>query len=186
MRNSILAYVLAALVSLVYSGSLWADSELGIPSKDFPVERYETLWTKSPFAVASTAPEKKDNTPAAYKLVGVSQFGGISYASVVNNQGGGGLFLEQNKPTKGLTLLSIQQGKTGATSSAKIILNGQVLVLDTDNTPQTSLPQPVGFQPGNPGNPGGIRREDFVPRFPIRRQLIQVPPQSIAPASATH
>jgi hypothetical protein len=167
-------------VWLGIAASAMADTS-AMPDKVFTADRYRALWIKNPFAVASTAPEAAPDGPAPFKLVGVNRFGGVCYANLVNNETGQSVFLEQDKPKQGITLLSIQPGKIGQISSAKVINKGQLLTLQTDNTILATAPVPTNPLPPQ-FSPGGQIRAGFPgvpPRFAVRRQAISVPSQPV-------
>ncbi len=126
----------------------FADDE--VPTREFTPERYQQIWLSSPFAVASEPTPATPETPSLYKLVGVSRFSGIAYASILNTQNNTSLFLEQNKVSGGLTLLSISVGKPGESCSAKVSQNGQILDLQTENKPPNSPPEPTAVSSGGP------------------------------------
>jgi hypothetical protein len=188
LRAGLFACVSAALCAF----HAWADAAPApdtLPGAGFDGDRYANLWTKSPFAVATP------DAPAAsedYALVGVAQFDGISYVSLIDKQAQGDHFvLSSDKPIKDakrnldLKLISIARGPAGA--SAVIQRNGESLTLHQEEAPATAsspvmpgsipLPQP-GFVPSpNPSVGGMVRTYNVPPRVRIHRfPPIRVPP----------
>jgi hypothetical protein len=182
----------SALAVIFCVFNAWADTAPApatLPGAGFEGDRYANLWTKSPFAVATP------DAPAAsedYALVGVAQFDGVSYVSLIDKQTQGDHFvLSSDKPIKDakhnldLKLVSISRGPGGA--SAVIQRNGESLTLHQEQAPAAAsspgmpgnipLPQP-GFVPSpNPAIGGMVPTYNVPPRvrghhFPP----IRVPP----------
>jgi hypothetical protein len=152
-----------------------------LPGAGFDGGRYATLWTKSPFAIAT--PEAVAASQD-YQLVGMAQFDGISYVSLVDRQTQEHFVLASDKPVKNLTLVSISRGSTGA--SAIIQRNGEPLTLRQEEAAAPAsgsvvggIPIPQVSPPGAPlSSVGGIvPRGYFIPPAArIHRFRIQVPP----------
>jgi hypothetical protein len=173
---------------------------LMIPSVTFPVSRYEALWTKSPFAVATS--EETVQASPDYMLVGIANVDGIFYASVIEQQPPQEHFLiSSDGPTRGMILKSISKSADGQDTYASVLKDGQPLTLKLQQSPAgaiaptalgvnptMNLPPPPGFIPQQiqmPGastfpNTGGVRP---FPR--MHRPQINLPPrtqqQQIAP-----
>jgi hypothetical protein len=147
----------------------------------FDGSRYEDLWSKSPFAIAtSDAPAASED----YQLVGLAQFDGVSYVSLVDKQTQNHFVLTSVKPVKNLSLVSISRGEGPGNASAVIMRNGEALTLHEVDTPSQAvsggpIPIPIA-QPGMtaPSNPsvGGVVRPSMPPRVRIHRPPIIVPP----------
>jgi hypothetical protein len=151
----------AALVySLAFSPRIIA-SEPATPGPGFTGERYASLWTKSPFAIATP------DAPAAttdYALVGIAQFDGVSYASLIEKQSQEHFVISSDKPYKNLKLVWISRGKGDDATSAVVDRNGESLTLTLEQTasaspmPGSAINLPPGTAAGNPsvgGVPGG-------------------------------
>jgi hypothetical protein len=85
-----------------------------LPGDGFASSRYEVLWTKSPFAVASSdLPDKSFE----YSLVGIAQIDGVSYASLIDKSNSNHFLLATDaKAIQGLRLISVTSGPdTGKT-----------------------------------------------------------------------
>jgi hypothetical protein len=140
----------AVLLLALASPLLFAADNATMPGSGFAGDRYAGLWTKSPFAIATP------DAPAAsadYQLVGIAQFDGISYASLVNRQTQEHFVVTSEKPFKNLTLVSITPGKGGSTTSAVVQRNGQPLTLTLEQAP-AAVPGAPGQPPPNMGMPG--------------------------------
>jgi hypothetical protein len=164
-----------------------------LPGPAFDGGRYANLWTQSPFAIATP------DAPAAsadYQLVGLAQFDGISYASLIEKQSQEHFVLASDKPVKNLKLVSISRGPGGA--SAIILRNGEALTLRQEEAPVNVAPPgvPMAIPPGMPGlqpgmqpslNPsvGGMSPAQFPPRARIHRAF-NVPPRPISPPPPSH
>jgi len=129
-----------------------------LPGAGFAASRYEVLWTKSPFAVASA--EGGQESPD-YALKGIAQFDGISYASLIDKRSPGPepehFLLSSDKPVKGLTLVSISRGHDSSGTFAVIQKDGQVSTLKLETVsvaPVQEQLQPVVENAAPPATPG--------------------------------
>jgi hypothetical protein len=152
------------------------------PGGGFPASRYEALWTKSPFAVATS--EAAETSPD-YSLVGISNVGGISYAGLIEKQNNEHFLISTDKPTRGMTLTSITVGRNGSDTTVVVQKDGQPITLKLEQAPATVAGQPNGNGPPNtpplpmPGAAipfsGMGSTRPFPPRF--RRPTIHLPTQ---------
>jgi hypothetical protein len=136
-----------------------------LPGPGYPASHYETLWAKSPFAVAT--PEIADQ-PSEFSLVGIANLDGVDYASLVNKETNERYFLASGKPQNGLSLVSVTHGEDRDKTYAVIQNNGQTLTLKLSDTAATAagapMPQVVnGGMPGQPVPPGQVT---FAPQGP--------------------
>jgi hypothetical protein len=180
-----------AAVALVWAGAallVQADTPPTLPGPGFSADRYATLWTQSPFAIATP------DGPAAtqdYQLVGMAQFDGVSYVSLVDKQSNEHFVLGSDKPVKNLKLVSISHG-TGGSGTAVILRNGETLTLQQEQAaapvaansplagPSNGVPIPV-FPQVNP-SVGGVRPVFFHrPLVRIHRPPVVVPPPPGSP-----
>ena len=164
------------------------------PREGFPAKRYEALWTKSPFAVET--PEAGEESPD-YSLVGVAQFDGVFYASLVQKQNQEHFLVSSDKPYKGLTLTAITHGHDVADTTASLIKDGQPITLKLEAgtvmppapipgmpstyTPNIAMP---GIVPQNIPMPGSPQAGSMMPVRPlvrIHRPAIHLPPRSTQP-----
>jgi hypothetical protein len=182
-RGVILAAVAILLVSQVHAAP---GSDL--PGSGFDSSRYASLWTKSPFAIATP------DAPAAsedYELVGMAQFDGISYVTLIDKQNQDHLILGSDKPLKDsrhnlkLQLVSIAHGAGGA--SAVLLRNGESITLREEQASAPSgapaSPQPIeiGRQQdmvpsANPSVGGFVPASSLPPAVRFHRRLIRIPP----------
>jgi hypothetical protein len=180
-----LFFILAASLALTVQPARADDP--AVPGAGFPTSRYEALWTKSPFAVAT--PEAGEDSPD-YSLVGVANVNGISYASLVEKQNNEHFLISTDKSVRGLTLTSITHNPNSSDTYAVVQKDGQTITLKLEQTTTaaTSTPpvNPVSMPPGimtpqitmpgaNPAFPNGEPNRPFPARF--RRPLIHLPPQ---------
>ncbi|MCE0523471.1 MAG: hypothetical protein LV480_11240 [Methylacidiphilales bacterium] len=199
MKGLFFLPALAALLALTATTAR-ADNPV-VPDGGFAASRYEALWTKSPFAVA-TSEEVADTSPD-YFLVGIAgPFDGVSYASVVERQAPQDHFLiSTDKPVKGLTLTSITVGHNGSDTYAVVQKDGQKLTLKLEQAPALAanpgapptpmqgimIPQITMPGAGNPNSgspfPRGIHRPLIhVPHMPPQPgQPVQVHPPPPSP-----
>jgi len=166
-------------------------------------QRYEELWTKSPFAVET--PDTQVTDTAEYSLVGVAKLGDVTYVSLVQKQSQAHLLVSSDKPLGDLKLDSVDNKSDGI--YANLTQNGSPLTLKlVETTPQAGSPAPT---PGPMGNvfspvpspasgqnipmPGTFNPSQARPLIRIRRPIIHVPnrfpspggePQPGAPAPA--
>jgi hypothetical protein len=157
-----------------------------LPGAGFTGDRYAPLWTKSPFAIATP------DAPAVstdYQLVGIAQFDGISYASLIDKQTQEHFVVSSDKPFKNISLVSISPGKGGSATTAVVQRNGEPLTLTLDTTPVAAangetpgVPPPMNpmNMPQN-GSVGGVIYPSAVgggapPRVHIHRPPIRFPP----------
>jgi hypothetical protein len=140
------------------------------PAGVFPPDRYESLWNKSPFSVATAeaAPDSPD-----YMLVGIAQIEGISYASLIDRQTQEHFLVSSNKANRGITLSSVTEGKNGADTLAVVVKDGQPLTLKLEtvagNTVQTAA------------SPGAAPAPSFTPppqQIPMPGANLNLPPSN--------
>ena len=181
MNRAALLLVLAAMPVPV----LGADDP-ALPGRGYDASHYETLWTKSPFAVATpdAAPISSD-----YSLVGVAQNGGVSYASVVSKQNQEHFLVSSNKPINGLTLVSVTRGHDSSDTSVVMQKDGQTITLKMEEASMSpavgGLPN-AGVQNLQPGQapqiamPGAAPMNNFnfpgrPPRAAFHNRVIHLP-----------
>jgi hypothetical protein len=169
-----------------------------VPTADFDPSRYEALWTKSPFSVAT--PEAGDvGASPDYILVGLARVDGISYGSVIDRQSGEHFLISSDSATRGLRLSSISKSSDGTQTFASVLKDGQTLTLQLQQAPAAGpapngpvtpgAPMIMNGAPGAPGAPGTIVPNIAMPGsnpsypgggprpFPrIHRPLIHLPP----------
>lgn len=155
--------VLAALIVLPSSASLAVADDPVLPPNPPPPSQYESLWTKSPFAVAT--PEAVADSPD-YSLVGVTQLDGVAYASIVQKQNSDHFLISSETENKGMVLKSITRSKEGDDTFATVQKDGQILTLRLEKAPAG----PVAAGPGVPGN------------APPMVQNLQMPGAGLSPA----
>jgi hypothetical protein len=157
-----------------------------VPGGGFPASRYEALWTKSPFAVATVEEDEGPESPD-YSLVGITtNIEGISYASVIEKQKNEHFLISTDKATRGMTLTSITIGHNGSDTYAIVQKDGQPITLKLEqgppmatansNMPPVNISPPGGIasplpMPGTGNFPGGSTRP--YPRF--HRPAIHLP-----------
>jgi hypothetical protein len=195
MKSSIL--LLAAITGWAFIAKSARADEPIIPGEGYDSARYEDLWKKSPFAVATeeAAPDSPD-----YSLVGIAQFDGVYYASVVDRKTQEHFLLTTDKPSNGMTLTSVTTGHNGSETVAVVQKDGQAMTLKLEqvasaagvpgappmpstmpfpggNNPQIQSPVVSGMNPSiqipMPGTFQGQNHPN-MPRF--RRPLIHLPP----------
>jgi hypothetical protein len=126
MKLPLLLLTLAGSFALSAKPALADDSAL--PGAGFSAARYEALWTKSPFAVA-TADAVEDSPD--YSLVGIAECNGISYASLIEKENQEHFLIssQKDKPVRGLVLLTITRGENGGDTYANVQKDGQTITL---------------------------------------------------------
>jgi hypothetical protein len=172
--------MLAAAFALAALGIARASDagDAAVPAPGFAGDRYAALWTKSPFAIAT--PEAAASS-TDYSLVGLAQFGGVTYVSLVDKQTQEHFVLTNDRPVRNLTLVSISHGSDGA--SAVIQRNGEMLTLkqETAPAPGSSTPNPplMALAANGPlPSVGGVAPRPNMLRPPVRfhRPPITIPP----------
>jgi len=138
MKTPIFFLVLAGSLALTAKPVSADDS--AAPGEGFSASRYEPLWTKSPFAVASA--EAVEESPD-YILVGFAQVEGVSYASLIERQSQEHFLISTEKPVRGLTLTSITQGHNGSDTYIVMQKDGQPITLKLEQVPVASAPGTV-------------------------------------------
>lgn len=133
---------LALIGSCALSGSaVWAD-DAPLPGQGFDAPRYEALWTKSPFAVAAAEASQGSSD---YTLRGVSKIDGVTYVNLVDNQSQGDHFLvTSDKPSRGLTLVSVTRGHGDVATQVVVQKAGQWITLKLDTSSSANVPPPPG------------------------------------------
>ena len=120
---------------------VWADAP-ALPGIGFVPSRYEVLWTKSPFAVATS--ETVGEESPDYFLVGIANIEGINYASVIERQSQEHFLISTDQTTRGLKLTSITRGHDGSDTYAVVQKGGQSITLKLEQPPAA---------PATPGAP---------------------------------
>jgi len=167
-----------------------------VPGAGFSASRYQVLWTKSPFAVATA--EANEDTSPDYLLYGIANVDGITYASVVDAHSQEHFLISTDKAIRGLTLSTITRSSDGSETYANVLKDGQTITLKLQQASVTAavpgaptnmtMPGVMTPQITMPGAnfPGSGATRPFIPRF--RRPLIHLPPppnqqQQPAPAA---
>ena len=152
-----------------------ADDAPAVPGPGFPGDRYASLWTASPFSIPT--PEASAAL-ADYQLVGLVQFGGIAYASLVDRRTQEHFVLTSDKPARNLTLVSVAHGP--ASTSVVINRNGELINLKQE---EMSAVVSVGTAPAaapTANTPSGVLPAETPPARPLvrfhHRTLIIPPP----------
>jgi hypothetical protein len=160
MQRRLLSTALIGALALC-PASAWAD-ETPVPGQGFPASRYETLWTKSPFSVAT--PEVVQGSP--------------DY-----QQTGQHFLLSSEKPVRGLTLISVTRGRGSSLNQAVLQKDGQPITLqqDTSTAGPGALTGPVSanapaVQPLPAPGAGGVPTPGALPPPRRRLPLIRLPP----------
>lgn len=168
-----------------------APADPSLPSGSFPPSRYEVLWTKSPFQVAS--PDEAPSSPD-YELQGIFKIDGVSYASVFIKQSSEHFVISSEQPVKGLTLVSVTPKHDSTPAAANLLKDGEAISLKMDSgmavggAPSPSMPMPgmnpyanAGVPPQMGRPPGMFQPSPYagangqpVPRF--NRRTIPIPP----------
>jgi hypothetical protein len=155
-----------------------------VPTAGFQASRYESLWTKSPFAVATS--EEATETSPDYMLVGIANIDGISFASLIDRQSQEHFLISSDQETRGLKLSSITKSHDGSDTFAVVQKDGQTITLKLEVPPAGAVAEnaPPGAQqvmapqismPGAiPTFGGGGANRPFA-RF--HRPPIHLPPQ---------
>jgi hypothetical protein len=181
---SVRFFIIIGFLSLMLACHAHGDDSSTLPGAGFGADRYATLWTKSPFAIAT--PEA-GAASQDFELVGLAQFDGVSYASLIDKQSNEHFVLSSDKPVKNLTLVSIAHTADG--TSAVIQRNGEILTLKQDNSASVAPPagptlvgQAIAPMPAFPQvNPsvGGMPPSFFRhPQIRMHRRPITFPPPS--------
>ncbi len=95
----------------------------------FDASHYQTLWSHSPFAVASA-----EQSPATsqYQLAGIAKFDNVSYASLIDKGNQEHFLLSTQRPDRGLKLISIQSAHDSSPVRAILQKDGQELCVEMD------------------------------------------------------
>jgi hypothetical protein len=165
-------FLMTSLALLPWTCMAAADGTV-LPPDPPAASHYETLWTKSPFSVAT--PEEAADSPD-YALVGVTQLDGVAYASIVQKQNSDHFLISSEKEIKGMLLKSVTHSTNGTDTFASVEKDGQILTLKLESTPLTP---PTA--PGTP--PMGAAPGINVP--PVAQNNIVMPGASQAPQPGT-
>ncbi len=120
-----------------------APASTNLPSANYAPGRYEALWVKSPFAVATS--ETVGEESPDYFLVGVANQDGVFFASVIERQNQEHFLLTSDRPVRGLTLKSINRSRDGVNTYAEVIKDGQPLTLKMEVPPAGAAGGPTAF-----------------------------------------
>jgi hypothetical protein len=126
-----------------------------IPTGGYDAARYEVLWTKSPFAVA-TSEDAATESPD-YSFIGfAANIDGVSYASLIEKDNNTHFLISTDKTVKGMTLTSINKTKDGTDIYALVKKDGESISLKLEQAPVSTVAQPPGAAPmnGAPPSPG--------------------------------
>jgi len=132
-----------------------------VPSAAFSPSRYEALWTKSPFSVATS--EDAVQTSPDYMLVGIANVEGVFYASLIERDNQEHFLISSDKLTRGLTIKSITKSQDGQDVFASVVKDNQPLTLKLEQAPAATGVQPgaAGMQPN--ASPGIIPQQISLP-----------------------
>jgi hypothetical protein len=124
-----------------------------LPGQGYPASRYEALWTKSPFIVATS---DVANQSSDFLLVGICRLDGVDYASLVSKQTNERYLLASGEPQNGLSLISVTHGEDWDKALVVIQNKGETFTLKLTDT----APAPMGLignaaVPGRFGQPWG-------------------------------
>jgi len=135
-----------------------------VPSAAFSPSRYEALWTKSPFSVATS--EDAVQTSPDYMLVGIANVEGVFYASLIERDNQEHFLISSDKLTRGLTIKSITKSQDGQDVFASVVKDNQPLTLKLEQAPAATGVQPgaAGMQPAPRHSP--LRMEPVAPSSP--------------------
>jgi hypothetical protein len=157
-----------------------------VPVAGFDSSRYEALWTKSPFAVATS--EDATETSPDYMLVGIANIGGVSYASVIERQTQEHFLISSDQTIRGLQLTSITRSSDGSDSFAMVQKDGQSITLKLEQAPAAQpgaalaggaegAAQVMTPQIPMPGAGAGFSGASVRPFARFHRPLIHLPGQ---------
>ncbi len=155
-----------------------------------PAERYQPIWARAPFSVASAADDAAQGT---WALVGLTQDGDVPLVFLLNRQSQERMTVTKQPNEKGFSVEAVDFNADLLQSSARIKTPAESLTVRFDATltlvnnppPQPAVNAPpapgqaVHSIPGaaNPGNPL------LMPRRPITRTIIPPPLAAPRPAS---
>jgi hypothetical protein len=171
--------------------------DAAVAHQGYPATRYESLWTKSPFAVET--PDEAVQESIDYTLVGVMQLEGVTYASLIATRDQSRKLIRSDKVTDGLIVKGVTRKENGDTF-ATVNRDGQPLELKLQtsesgpvggnvviNGPAVNVPMPGSFTPNIPmpgaGNAGGAG-PSVRPLIRIHRPIIHVPQRQADAPSA--
>jgi hypothetical protein len=179
MRSHFLFPIL--LAGFIFAGfSARAGEPPTLPGSGYAATRYEALWSKSPFSVASAEDEGGPSSPD-YSLVGIAQFDGVSYASLVNKQTQEHFLVASDKPNEGFTLTSVTRGHDPSGTLAVLQKDGQSMTLKLETAPVAggpTVPPMLGINggiPPPPGMNGGMANMPPMPGSQFNQQQPGVP-----------
>jgi hypothetical protein len=135
-----------------------------VPNAAFSASRYEDLWTKSPFAVATSeaGPESPD-----YMLVGIANVDGISYACLIDAHNQEHFLISSDKPNRGLTLTSITRNHDD--TYAAVQKDGESITL------KLQQPPPMAAAPGAPSANTVVMPGGMTPQLPMPGANLSIP-----------
>ena len=174
--------VLGLALLLLPCGGDAAEPASPLPGPGFDGDLYANLWTKSPFSIATAdAPVASQD----FQLVGMAQFDGVSYITLIEKQSGEHFILASDKPVKNLTLVSIARGP--GVPFAIIQRDGVRLTLQEENASAPTIGTIRDMNTRPPGmvissNPavGEVAQAVLPPRARFHH-FINVPPPPAAP-----
>lgn len=142
--------ILIVLATLTWACPSWADEQV-LP-ETVPMDHYKPLWENSPFGMASA----KDASET-YQLVGFFRVGSVSYATLLEKQGGRKLVISSLANTEDMRLVSIDFNANPLATAATITKGGETIVVKFD--PNVLKAQPTAGAPAvqpqpNPAMPG--------------------------------
>lgn len=144
MNKYILFFTVAGSFALLAKTACADDAAL--PGEGYAASHYETLWTKSPFSVAT--PDTVEASPD-YTVAGITQLEGIAYASVVDSHSGAHFLISSEKANKeGLKLVAITRSHNSPDTYVSVQKDGQPLTLKLQSAPAT--PPTPGANPNEP------------------------------------
>ncbi len=164
----------------------------------YPAERYEILWQKSPFTLASVATEQaKPGFAESLVVTGVARIGDEDFLMLFDKKSQERLMLSSTKSAGGIELVTLNASPDPLKTTATVRRGGETAVVRYDPSLLTApgaaqaaarpgMPgQPnMSLQPGMP-NPGGIQPPTAYPpaiqQPPVPGGYQPVPGSGVAP-----
>jgi hypothetical protein len=168
MHHRFFPQLMLGLLALA-QGAAWADEPI-VPGDGFAASRYESLWTKSPFSVAT--PDGPAES-ADYAMVGVAQFDGVSYASLIDKQTNEHFLVSSDKPARGLVLVSVARGHDSSDMSAVIQNGPKTISLKLEQAPAMGIPP-------------GMTATGPSPQVPVPGVMVPVNRTQMPPPAMSH
>lgn len=164
-----IALLSAALLAQAAAPSARTVAQEAVIPEDYPTERYQPIWEKSPFTLSSAAEEPTAGFASNLVLVGIGAIDDSFYARLLDRTSQQRWSVEQGTPYNGIELVSVDTHENPEQASVRLKKGAEEAVVRYDPAMLTAAAAPtapVGIpKPPRPNpNPGASANNQPIPQ----------------------